>query len=58
MRSAVVCNSLPENLKVDIEQMTAIQRTRLWGKGALHFASVLNDERIYQTCLGGTGPMY
>jgi hypothetical protein len=38
------------------EQIRAIQRTRLWGKGALHFATVLNDQPIYQTYLGGYGP--
>jgi hypothetical protein len=29
---------------------------RLWGKGALHFATVLDDQPIYQTYLGGYGP--
>jgi hypothetical protein len=38
------------------EQIRAIQRTRLWGKGALHFATVLNDQPIYQMYLGGYGP--
>jgi hypothetical protein len=39
-----------------IEQIRTTQRMRLWGKGALHFGTVLNDQLIYQTYLGGWGP--
>ncbi len=35
------------------QQIRSIQRMRLWGKAALHFANVLNDQRVFATYLGG-----
>jgi hypothetical protein len=33
--------------------MRSIQRMRLWGKGALHFATVLDDRQVIARYLGG-----
>lgn len=39
-----------------VESIKSIERTRLWGKGALLLGNVLNVGIVYQTYLGGWGP--
>jgi hypothetical protein len=36
-----------------ILEMKSFERTRLWGKGALHFGNVLDTSRVVATFLGG-----
>lgn len=39
-----------------VESIKSIERTRLWGKGALLLGNVLNVGIVYQTYLGGWAP--
>jgi hypothetical protein len=36
-----------------VQEMRSIQRMRLWGKGALHFAAVLDHRQVFARYLGG-----
>jgi len=39
-----------------IRSMQSLERSRLWGKGALLLGNVLNDGMVYETYLGGWAP--
>lgn len=39
-----------------IRSMQSLERSRLWGKGALLLGNVLNDGIVYETYLGGWAP--
>jgi hypothetical protein len=39
-----------------VRSMQALERSRLWGKGALLLGNVVNDAIVYETYLGGWAP--